>query len=272
MQEIYAIIQARMGSTRLPGKVLMEASGKPLLWHMIRQLRPSRAISRIALATTTLAADDPVAALGADLGLEVFRGDESDVLARFAGTATRFGAENIMRLTADCPLVQPDVCDSVAALFLEARADYARTSSRFAEGLDCEVFTRRALDEAHRLARLPSEREHVTLYMRNHPQRFALVTLDQHLADAAGLAGVTVLNLHALAKAMAAPVSSGDLVEVHLARAGKEPGQAVGHLPDGTMVIVQRADHRIGDTVRVHITSVTTTSHGRLVFASLAQA
>lgn len=103
-------------------------------------------------------------------------------------------------------------------------------------------------------------------------RKVALVTLDQHLADAAGLAGVTVLNLHALAKAMAAPVSSGDLVEVHLARAGKEPGQAVGHLPDGTMVIVQRADHRIGDTVRVHITSVTTTSHGRLVFASLAQA
>jgi uncharacterized protein YacL len=95
----------------------------------------------------------------------------------------------------------------------------------------------------------------------------ALLTLDQHLADAAGLAGVAVLNLHALAKAMAPPVAGGDVVEVHLARAGKEPGQAVGNLPDGTMVIVQRADHLIGETVSASITSVTTTSHGRLVFA-----
>lgn len=100
-------------------------------------------------------------------------------------------------------------------------------------------------------------------------RRAALLTLDQHLADAAALAGVRVLNLHALAKAMAAPVSSGDLVEVHLARAGKESGQAVGHLPDGTMVIVQQADDRIGDTVAARLTSVTTTSHGRLVFARL---
>lgn len=101
-------------------------------------------------------------------------------------------------------------------------------------------------------------------------RKVALLTLDQHLADAASLAGVTVLNLHALAVAMAAPVSSGDTVDVHLARAGKEPGQAIGHLPDGTMVIVQRADHLIGDTVRVQLTSVTTTSHGRLVFAKMA--
>lgn len=103
-------------------------------------------------------------------------------------------------------------------------------------------------------------------------RKVALLTLDQHLADAASLAGVSVLNLHALATAMAAPVKSGDQVDVHLARAGKEAGQAVGHLPDGTMVIVQRADDRIGDTVRVELTSVTTTSHGRLVFGRLAEA
>lgn len=103
-------------------------------------------------------------------------------------------------------------------------------------------------------------------------RKVALLTLDQHLADAASLAGVTVLNLHALATAMAAPVRSGDRVDVHLARAGKEAGQAIGHLPDGTMVIVQRADDRIGDTVRVELTSVTTTSHGRLVFGRLVSA
>lgn len=103
-------------------------------------------------------------------------------------------------------------------------------------------------------------------------RKVALLTLDQHLADAAALAGVTVLNVHALATAMAAPVRSGDRVDVHLARAGKEQGQAVGHLADGTMVIVQRADDRIGDTVRVELTSVTATSHGRLVFGRLVQA
>jgi uncharacterized protein YacL len=102
-------------------------------------------------------------------------------------------------------------------------------------------------------------------------RKVSLLTLDQHLADAAALAGVNVLNLHALASAMAAPVTSGEIVEVHLARPGKESGQAVGHLADGTMVIVQRADHLIGDTVGVQVTSVTTTSHGRLVFARLAQ-
>lgn len=101
-------------------------------------------------------------------------------------------------------------------------------------------------------------------------RKVALLTLDQHLADAAALAGVSVLNLHALATAMAAPVRAGDTVSVHLARAGKEAGQAVGHLADGTMVVVQRADHLIGDTVRVELTSVTTTSHGRLVFARLS--
>jgi uncharacterized protein YacL len=100
-------------------------------------------------------------------------------------------------------------------------------------------------------------------------RKVALLTLDQHLADAAALAGVSVLNLHALAVAMSAPVSSGDIVDVHLARAGKENGQAVGHLADGTMVVVQRADHLIGDTVQVQLTSVTTTPHGRLVFAKL---
>ena len=100
-------------------------------------------------------------------------------------------------------------------------------------------------------------------------RKVALLTLDQHLADAAALAGVTVLNLHALAVAMSAPVSGGDIVDVHLARAGKETGQAVGHLADGTMVIVQRADHLIGDTVEVQLTSVTTTPRGRLVFAKL---
>lgn len=102
-------------------------------------------------------------------------------------------------------------------------------------------------------------------------RKVALVTLDQHLADAAALAGVGVLNLHSLVRALAAPVGSGDTVQVHLARAGKEPGQAVGHLEDGTMVIVQRADDRIGEDAWVRITSVTTTSYGRLVFAELEQ-
>lgn len=172
-----------MNSTRLPGKILMEVMGRPLLSYLIEQLGHSRLLSDIIIATTVNGEDDPVSDLAKQKGRRVYRGSEHDVLDRYYQAAMEFEAEHIMRITADCPLIQPDICDRVADLYTSSRCDYARTGESFAEGVDCEVFSRKALNEAWREAKLTSEREHVTLYFRNHPEIFRLVTLENESDD-----------------------------------------------------------------------------------------
>lgn len=149
-----------------------------MLGHMARQLAGCRSLDAVILATTVNPCDDAVAEYGESLGFQVFRGDEADVLSRYRDAARRYHVETVMRLTADCPLVQPEICDAVAELFISSRADHATTSQRHAEGLDCEVFGRDALEEASRLAESAPEREHVSLYIRNRPQRFRSVSLE----------------------------------------------------------------------------------------------
>ncbi len=178
-QNVTAILQARMGSTRLPGKVLMPVLGKPLLHHEVNRLRQCALVGRLVLATSDLAQDDPIAALGLQLGVDVFRGSESDVLDRYHGAAEAFQAEHVMRVTGDCPLIDPEVCDLVIAEYFKRGLDYCATGPTFAEGLDCEVFSRSALDASWRQARLRSEREHVTLYIRNNPGEHRCLFLAQ---------------------------------------------------------------------------------------------
>jgi spore coat polysaccharide biosynthesis protein SpsF len=180
---VTAILQARMTSSRLPGKVLLPVLGRPLLAHQLERLRHARCLERVVLAPTARATDDPVAAWGQSEGLIVFRGSELDVLDRYHGAAAACGAEVVMRLTGDCPLIDPAVCDRLAEEFFARGADYAATGPRFAEGLDCEVLTREALDTSWREARLPSEREHVTLFVRNHPERFRLHVMENATDD-----------------------------------------------------------------------------------------
>ncbi len=174
------ISQARMTSTRLPGKVLMEAAGRPLLAHHLGRLARCRRIDALVLATTVNAADDPVADLAESLGATVFRGDEQDVLSRYAGAAAAAGAEVVVRVTADCPLIDPVLVDLAVAAFLAGREerpplDYLNVDvGRFPRGLDAEVFTRAALDEAAAVAADPAEREHVTAYIYRRPDRFRL--------------------------------------------------------------------------------------------------
>ena len=181
--DVTAIIQARMTSTRLPGKILMEVMGRPLLSYLIQQLGHSKLLSDIIIATTVNGEDDPVSDLGKQEGLKVYRGSEQDVLDRYYQAAKEFDAEHIMRLTADCPLLQPDICDCVVDLYTNSICDYARTGESFAEGVDCEIFSRQALHEAWKEAKLKAEREHVTLYFRNHPVIFRIVTLDNKSND-----------------------------------------------------------------------------------------
>ncbi len=181
--KVTAIIQARMTSTRLPGKVLMEVMGRPLLSYQIERLRFSKMIDKIIIATTVNKEDDPIVELAQKEGLDFYRGSEDDVLDRYYQTAKKYNAAHIMRLTADCPLIDPDICDSIADVYFESGVNYIRTGKTFAEGLDCEVIGLRTLTKAWLEAKLKFEREHVTLYIRNHPELFKTMVKENDLDD-----------------------------------------------------------------------------------------
>jgi len=181
--KITAIIQARMTSTRLPGKVLMEVMGRPLLSYQIERLRFSNRIDKIVVATTENTEDEKIVALANLEGLKSFCGSEDDVLDRYYHAATGSKAQNIMRLTADCPLIDPSLLDRMIEAFFVKEADYIYPSSKFAEGTDSEVFTFGALEKAYKSARLRSEREHLTRYFHNNPQLFKIVKLENETDD-----------------------------------------------------------------------------------------
>jgi spore coat polysaccharide biosynthesis protein SpsF len=174
-----------MGSTRLPGKVLLPIEGRPLLEQLVRRLRPSRWIDRLVVATTTEPADDAIAAAAEVMGVALFRGSERDVLGRFAAAARAYGAATVVRLTADNPLVDAAFVDFVLDRFAASGVAYAETttSRTYPYGLSVEVFTRAALDTAAAEATAPDDREHVTPFIRQDPVRFpglALVAPEPH--------------------------------------------------------------------------------------------
>jgi spore coat polysaccharide biosynthesis protein SpsF len=173
---VVCITQARIGSTRLPGKVLMPIAGKPMLsWHLDR-LKQVHRIDRIVVATTEEPAADAIVEIARQSGVLVFRGSEQDVLARFAGAAALADAATVVRVTSDCPAVDPALIDRVIALYESAGEEchYASLDvGTFPRGLDCEVFSRKALDAAHREAIQPDDREHVTVFIRRHVERYA---------------------------------------------------------------------------------------------------
>jgi len=177
MIRVGAIVQARMSSVRLPGKVLCEVSGRPLLAFLLERVACSKMIGKVVLATSEDRQDDPVAFCAESLGFSVYRGSLEDVLDRFYQTATAHGLEHVVRITGDCPLIDPEICDRLIDLYFSGNFDYARTAPSFAEGLDCEILSYEALSKAHAQAKLRSEREHVTLYVRNHPEMFRAVEL-----------------------------------------------------------------------------------------------
>jgi spore coat polysaccharide biosynthesis protein SpsF len=169
-----AIIQARMGSTRLPGKVLEDLSGKPLLWHVVERVRHATTLDDVLLATTDTAADDPVADFCARDGIRCFRGSEHDVLDRYYQAARSLGADVVVRVTADCPLIDPRVIDEAVRDFQAHPCAYDGNGLErtYPDGLDVEVFSFEALAQAWREADLASEREHVTPYIWKNPHLF----------------------------------------------------------------------------------------------------
>jgi spore coat polysaccharide biosynthesis protein SpsF (cytidylyltransferase family) len=166
-----AFIQARMSSSRFPGKVLEPVGGVPMIVYMARRAQRADTIDQVAIVTSVDASDNTLAATAQSAGLPVFRGSLEDVLARFAEAAQAFGAREIVRLTGDCPLIDPAVIDAVVSARRARGVEYASNIDppMFPDGLDVECFTRAALDRARREARLPSQREHVTLWMRSDP-------------------------------------------------------------------------------------------------------
>jgi glutamate-1-semialdehyde 2,1-aminomutase/spore coat polysaccharide biosynthesis protein SpsF len=166
--KVVAILQARLGSTRLPGKVLAEIAGRPMLWHVVNRVRATRSVDKVIVATSNKSSDDAVAEFCIQNDIEFFRGHETDVLDRFYQTARHFNADVVVRITADCPLIDPQVVDRVVNTYLDGEYDYVTNTLRYTypDGMDVEVFSFAALEKAWREARLPAEREHVTPYLR----------------------------------------------------------------------------------------------------------
>lgn len=170
-----AIVQARMGSSRLPGKVMADISGATMLARVVERVRAATRIDAVTIATTEAAHDDAVAREAERIGCGVFRGSEHDVLDRYLGAARAANADAIVRVTSDCPLLDPGVIDDVVAA-LGPDVDYASNTHlrSFPRGLDVEALHRDALERLARLGTSPAAREHVTAFVMEQPQLFRI--------------------------------------------------------------------------------------------------
>jgi glutamate-1-semialdehyde aminotransferase/spore coat polysaccharide biosynthesis protein SpsF (cytidylyltransferase family)/predicted dehydrogenase len=174
---VVAIIQARMGSSRLPGKSLAQIEKRPMLWHVIHRVKRASLIDRVVVATSTSPADDAIEKMCQENDVPCYRGSEHDVLDRFYGAARGEKASQVVRITADCPLIDPEVIDRVVRRFQRGDLDYASNAMvrSYPDGLDTEIFSFSALERAWHEASRTSEREHVTPYLRSDKFRTANV-------------------------------------------------------------------------------------------------
>lgn len=171
-----AIIQARMTSNRLPGKILKKVMEKPLLAYLLERLRSSRRLDEIIIATTDNGTERPIIELCQTLNITVFRGSEDDVLARYYHAAQAFQVGLVVRITSDCPLMDPRVVDEVVDFYLanQQKFDYVTNRESYPTGMDVEVFPAVCLKEAFEKASLAYEREHVTPYFYTHPEKYRI--------------------------------------------------------------------------------------------------
>jgi spore coat polysaccharide biosynthesis protein SpsF len=175
-----AIVQARLGSTRLPGKVLKPLVGRPMLWHIVDRLR--RAVENVGVATSDKDGDEPLRTFCRDASIPIFAGDENDVLDRFYRAALQFGGDPVLRITADCPFVDPELVGKLLAMYHAGQYDhigvatgavaFKHKGAHYPDGLDAECIRFSALERAHREATDKSDREHVTPYLYRVEGRF----------------------------------------------------------------------------------------------------
>lgn len=177
--KIVAIVEARMTSSRLPGKVLLPVLGRPLLHHLITRLKAVSSLDEIVLATTVNAIDDILEAFAKDEGIGCFRGSEDDVMARVIGAAESANADVIVEITGDCPIIDPEIVEQVIQMYKACKADYVSNTQvrSYPDGMDTQVVRLEALKRSAAITDDPLDHEHVTLHIRNHPELFAHVHL-----------------------------------------------------------------------------------------------
>lgn len=184
MAKILAIVQARMGSSRLPGKVLMDILGKPLLWHLINRLKNARLVDEIVIATSNNQNDDPIVKFAQENGIGYYTGSELDLVDRFYQAANKFGADAIVRITADCPLVDPVLVDRIIKLYLdkEGSLDYVSNVNprTYPDGLDVEVFSFQALKRVWNEIKDPFKREWITTNFYEHPEEYRIANVENN--------------------------------------------------------------------------------------------
>lgn len=174
---ISALIQARMSSQRLPGKVLLPLAGRTVLEQVVARVRSAQRLVAVAVVTSSEPSDDPIAALCQERKIPHYRGSLNDVLDRYYQAAKALGCDSICRITADCPLIPPELINLVASEFEAGNYDYAATNrplgqESYPDGFDIEIIRATALEAAWKEARDPFEREHVTPFIWRHPDRF----------------------------------------------------------------------------------------------------
>lgn len=172
--KIVATIEARMTSSRLPGKVLLPAMGHPMLYHLVRRLRAAPSIDEIVLATTKNAADEPLVEFARQEGVRVFRGSEDDVMGRVIGAAESANADVVVEITGDCPIIDPDLVEQTIRMYKRHNAAYVANSciSSYPDGMDTQVFSLETLKRSAAMTNDPLDREHVSRHIVNHPELF----------------------------------------------------------------------------------------------------
>lgn len=177
--KISAIVQARIGSTRLPGKVMMEIGGKPMLWYSVKRLQAVKSVDNVIVATTTEKRDDVIYNFCKEHNIECYRGSENDVLDRYYQTAKKIKSDIILRVTSDCPLIDPEIVEMALQEFLKNKFNYIRTGKSWPNGVGTvEILDFKTLEYVWRNAKEPGEREHVTPYIYTHPEKFKIQVIE----------------------------------------------------------------------------------------------
>lgn len=179
--KVVATIEARMASTRLPGKVLRPLAGRPMLALMIERLLRAPEVDQVVVATTVDPACDPIAALAGELGVGCFRGSEDDVLLRVLEAARHFGADLIAETTGDCPLIDPAAAGRTIRAAIAGGWDFCSNQRAYPRGLDVRVFPTAVLAEVNRLTSDQADHEHVSIYIKDHPERYRVHWLPPEL-------------------------------------------------------------------------------------------
>jgi spore coat polysaccharide biosynthesis protein SpsF len=177
--KIVATIEARMTSSRLPGKVMLMAAGIPMLEHLVRRIKSVQSINEIVLATTINKADDVLVNFAKDNNIRVYRGDENDVMQRVIEAADSANADVVVEITGDCPIIDPEIIEQTIQMFKRNKADYVSNTMvrSYPDGMDTQVFSLDTLKRSAALTNEPLDREHVTLHIRKHPEIFTHVHL-----------------------------------------------------------------------------------------------